>query len=274
MKTRRILPWPACFCMNAETNTPMKITKYLALALLALGLGPVFGQTIVVGYDGQKDIVAQVTNFTRFNLDFPGGTPKQLVAALEKVTGQPLNVVILDADAEIQLPSFKLKNTSMPELFQVLRAVSTKTEYVAMLNEHGFTSTQSFNDSYEFYTLDHNAGPNSVWYFHVDRPGTVTMLTPPVKICRFYQLAPYLNSGLKIDDITTAIRTGWDMEGCTDATRPQISFHKETKLLIAVGDPNNLEVIDNVLRALEPQATQSVPAFFDPKTGLPIPAAK
>ena len=69
--------------MNAETNTPMKITKYLALALLALGLGPVFGQTIVVGYDGQKYIVAQVTNFTRFNLDFPGGTPKQLVEELD-----------------------------------------------------------------------------------------------------------------------------------------------------------------------------------------------
>ena len=257
--------------MNTDIKPPIKISKYLALALLALGLGPVFGQPIVVGYDGQKDIVAQITNFTRFNLDFPGGTPKQLVAALEKVTGQSLSVVILDADADIPLPSFKLKNTSMPELFQVLRAVSTKTEYVAMLNERGFTSTQSFNDSYEFYTLDHNAGPNSVWYFHVDRPGI--LLNPPVKTCRFYQLAPYLNNGLQIDDITTAIRTAWDMEGCTDAPRPQISFHKETKLLIAAGDPDKLEVIDNVLRALEPQRIRPF-AAVDPSTGLPLPAAK
>jgi hypothetical protein len=33
---------------------------------------------------------------------------------------------------------------------------------------------------------------------------------------------------------------------------PTISFHKETKLLIAVGDATKLDTIDAVLRALEP----------------------
>ncbi len=51
-----------------------------------------------------------------------------------------------------------------------------------------------------------------------------------------------------MDDITTAIQTGWEMQG--DASPPRISFHKDTKLLIAVGKPDKLQIIDAVLSAL------------------------
>jgi hypothetical protein len=37
-----------------------------------------------------------------------------------------------------------------------------------------------------------------------------------------------------------------------DKETPTISFHKETKLLIAVGEASKLDTIDAVLRALEP----------------------
>ncbi|MGA2786874.1 MAG: hypothetical protein ABSF60_05055 [Verrucomicrobiota bacterium] len=242
----------------------MKISKYLALGLLVIGLMPVFGQPIIVGYIGADPVVAQATNFTKFSLDFPGGTPGQLVTAVEKVTGKSLNVIILDKDADVQLPPFKLNNVCLPELFLALRAVSQKTEYVSMLNSQGFTSSQSFLTSYEFYTLDHNPGTNSVWYFHVDKPDMLSK--PQEKTCRFYQLAPYLERGLTVNDITTAIQTGWKMQGVTSP--PQISFHKETRLLIAVGEPDKLEVIDAVLKALEsPSAKPAV----DPITGLPLP---
>ena len=40
-----------------------------------------------------------------------------------------------------------------------------------------------------------------------------------------------------------------------DQETPRISFHKETKLLIAVGDPAKLETIDAVLKALAPTPT-------------------
>ena len=73
---------------------------------------------------------------------------------------------------------------------------------------------------------------------------------PPEKICRFYSLAPYLERGLTVDDITTAIQTGWKM--MDDSDTPTIRFHKETKLLIAVGERSKLETIDAVLMALEP----------------------
>jgi hypothetical protein len=92
----------------------------------------------------------------------------------------------------------------------------------------------------------------------------------PSKACRFYLLSPYLERGLTVDDITTAIQTGWKMLG-DSSTTPSISFHKETKLLIAVGEPGKLEVIDAVLRALE--SPKPMPRI-DPMTGLPVPPEK
>jgi len=62
-----------------------------------------------------------------------------------------------------------------------------------------------------------------------------------------------------VDDITTAIQTGWKMMGYREKLAgfvpgnndaPTISFHPQTKLLIAVGDPAKLETIDAVLQAL------------------------
>src|ERR1041385_5181360 len=33
---------------------------------------------------------------TRFSLDFPGGTPRELAAAIQKASGKPLNVIVPD----------------------------------------------------------------------------------------------------------------------------------------------------------------------------------
>jgi hypothetical protein len=88
------------------------------------------------------------------------------------------------------------------------------------------------------------------------------------KVCRFYSLAPYLDRHITVDDITTAIETGWKMLG--DSAPANISFHKDTKLLIAVGEPSKLETIDAVLKALavagEPGAASAAPS--------PAPAEK
>ena len=71
---------------------------------------------------------------------------------------------------------------------------------------------------------------------------------PPEKVCQFYSLAPYLDRGFTVDDITTAIQTGWKMAGVDPA--PELNYHKETKLLIAYGEPNELQTIQQVLQTL------------------------
>lgn len=232
---------------HKPTNS-MKTSLCLAACLCAMMLTPVFGQP-----------ANQPPPLTKFNLDFPGGTPAQLVKAIQKATGKPLNVIIPDEDANIGLPPLKMDNVDVAQLFQTLGAASKKVENrnTSVLFNGPYYGSPSYSyatvtTGYGFKT-DGNLSDNSIWYFYVDNPPQAPSLPPPpppAKSCRFYQLAPYLDRGLTVDDITTAIQTGWKMMG--DAETPEISFHKETKLLIAVGEPDQLGVIDDVLRALQP----------------------
>jgi hypothetical protein len=191
---------------------------------------------------------------TRFNLNFPGGTPLMLAKAIEKATGKPLNVVIPPEHAEVKLPPLEMKNVDVQQLFDALQAASMKREayvtgttYSGMLAAPG-QSYQVANTAYGFRTQG-RVTDESIWYFFAEKP-VGPPLSPP-KASRFYSLAPYIDYGLSVDDITTAIQTGWKMLG--DKDTPNISFHKDTKLLIAVGEPAKLETIDSVLRALTPE---------------------
>jgi hypothetical protein len=185
---------------------------------------------------------------TKFDLDFKGGHPKDLIAAVQKATGKPMNAIIPDEYANITIPELKMKNVNAAQLFRVLDEASRKTEYVK--NSDG--SYSPFNTGSGFHNLGGNLTDDTVWYFYVQKPRT----PPPSKICRFYALGPYLDLGISIDDITTAIKTGAKMLGETD--EPTMSFHKDTRLLIAVGEPSRLDIIDSVLRALQPPANAPV----------------
>ena len=59
---------------------------------------------------------------TRFNLDFPGGTPKELVAAIEKAMGRPLNAIVPDELADTKLPALKMNSVDVAQLFSALTA--------------------------------------------------------------------------------------------------------------------------------------------------------
>lgn len=183
---------------------------------------------------------------TKFNLDFPGGTPAQLVKAIEKAMGKPLNVIINKEDENLDLPALKMNDVYLPQLFSALEAASRKTVAVSSQNYPGGYS--QFSAGFGFKTAD-TVTDTSVWYFHVEKP-----LLPPVipsqKVCQYYQLAQYLDRGFTVDDITTAIQTGWKMAGVTPT--PELNYHKETKLLMAYGEPDKLKTIDDVLKTLPP----------------------
>lgn len=87
----------------------------------------------------------------------------------------------------------------------------------------------------------------SIWYFKADKPSIPPKVSTE-KICQFFPLSTYLNRGFTVDDITTAIQTGWKMSG--ESSTPELSYHKETKLLIAFGEPAKLRTIQNVLDSL------------------------
>ena len=232
----------------------------------------------------------------KFNLDFPGGHPRDLVAYIEKAQGHPLNVIIPDDLAETELPRLIMNNVDVDQLFDALELASHKTQAYVTGNNGVYGGGQSWsqmNTSYGFRTSGKHTD-DSIWYFYAEKPN----MTPPSivssRTSRFYELAPYLDRGFTVDDITTAVRTGWKMLGYHEAPgkaeqaefakyqMPDISFHKETQLLIAVGDPDKLSVIDDVLRALQtvpPKNAASpfnpvVPGQPGPRRALPPPTAQ
>jgi hypothetical protein len=200
--------------------------------------------------------VTPPSKLTKFDLDFPGGTPGELVAAIQKATGRPLNAIVPAKFTDVRLPAFKMSSVDVLQLFVAMREASHETKtLVESADGGGGFGGGGFGGGrriYEvqsgFMTDDPRPSDTSVWYFNVHDEGALNNVSPTV--CRFYLLTPYLQRGLTVDDITTAIQTGWKMLG--DASPPAISFHKETNLLIAVGEEPKLRTIDAALRALDP----------------------
>jgi hypothetical protein len=272
----------------------MKKSLCLAASLFALNLTPVWGQALtpeqqVIQIEASRQISQSLPRppgltlprfgttrteteaavLTKFDLNFPGGTPKELVAAIEKAMNKPLNAIIPDEDANTKLPALKMNDVDVVRLFKALQYASARKVEVA--GKESYLSASMFDMSYGFYTEGPDTTPrfsypgtdkdqisdNSVWYFRAIKPTPAPVVSIP-KICRFYPLTVFLDRGLTVDDITTAIQTGWRMAG--DTATPELNYHKETKLLIAFGEPSKLSIIDDVLKALQP--TEDPSAFF------------
>jgi hypothetical protein len=239
----------------------MKISIRLAVCLFALTLTPVFGQPVAPasqlpppgGQNFQQRLQTIINRanpsqdpapvLTKFNLDFPGGTPAELVKAIEKAMGKPLNAIIPTEDADIPLPSLKMNDVVTPQLFTALEAASRKTVEI----QNFPNSYTQYNLDYGFRTADGPISDTSIWYFHAEKPNLPPVISTE-KVCRFYPLEVFLNRGFTVDDITTAIQTGWKMAGATPP--PELNYHKETKLLIAFGEPRELDTISSVLQSL------------------------
>lgn len=206
----------------------------------ALGQSPTTPDTTV----GHKPEAEQsISGLSRFDLDFPGGTPVQLVEAIGRAMGKSLNAIVPPDASDVRLPHFKLRSVTLPELFEALENASRR-----IVTYQVGSTWQNANTAYGFRKAPggKQGTDDSVYSFFYEKP----LLQPEQKVCRFWQLAPFLES-YQIDDITTAIQTGYRLLG---ETEPTISFHKDTKLLIAVGDANKLRLIDNALDQLWPRS--------------------
>jgi hypothetical protein len=210
----------------------MKLIHCLLLSLAVLTAGSTRAQQAA---PTQSAIPQSSPPLTKFDLAFPGGTPGDLVAAIQKAMGRPLNAIIAPEDANRRLPALKMSGVNVEQLFSALTAATLRS-----VNWHGAYSEMQLG-----FRSQEQPSDNAVWFFWVRQPPA------PPSVSRFFLLTPYLEQGLTVDDITTAVRTAWKMQGdLNDAT---ISYHKETNLLIAAGSPTSLDVIRLALEALEPK---------------------
>jgi hypothetical protein len=210
---------------------------------------------LAYGVPGQP-ATSQV-NLRKFDLDFPGGHPAQLVEMINQPLEGTLNVIIPREADGVDIPALKLKDVNVAQVFDALSHVSQKQiayETVVMNQQsyvpqglafHPTAGTQFYNQYYGFRT-DGPITENSVWYFYIEQPPAGQKIQ---KSCKYYQLGSYLTQ-YQIEDITTAIKTGWDMLGIKGDAMPQLKFHQDTKLLVAVGDSAKLLLIDDVLNEL------------------------
>ncbi|MDB6066916.1 MAG: hypothetical protein JWR26_3124 [Pedosphaera sp.] len=250
-------------CLNESAHFNSKLMKKLSVILFVatamasqqVSWAQSTGQPAL--RPGAQPSATQATepDLPRFNLDFPGGTPAELVKAIEQQSSsRPLNLnVIIPNDPAVKatfIPPLVMKSVTVPELFNALSAASIKEITYKMVGG----SYQQSVFSYSFRT-EGKPREDSIWYFRMQSPAP----PPGLQTIRFFQLGPYLQT-YKVEDITTAIETGWKMLG--EEPYPKLSFHKDTKLLIAVGDPNKLESIEAVLSQLpkDKPAAEKVPA--------------
>jgi len=172
------------------------------------------------------------------DLDFPGGMPGDLTKAIEKASGTSLNVIIPKQDADVQLPAFKLKHVTVPEVFDALRIVG---------RTH---NTEQERVTYEFMSSGKNK-EEAIWVFVCNRqkfPPTKPENTG-VPFCRFYNLKTILSTGeYTFENIKSVLETAWT--GLGIKPMPKLVFNKETALLIAIGSEHPLLLIDEVVKQL------------------------
>jgi hypothetical protein len=162
------------------------------------------------------------------------------VKAITKASGQPLNVAISsDDDNTVAIPPLRLRGVNVVSVLNAVSGASARSTRVQVSgNAYDYRQT-----GYRFTPFGGEpVTPSTVWYFQRQNP------LETEKVCRFYQLSPYLKEH-SVESITTAIGTGWKMMGIPNP--PTMEFHKDTGLLIAVGQLEHLLVIDQVLANLE-----------------------
>jgi hypothetical protein len=188
----------------------------------------------------------------KFDLEFAGGPVNQFVLRLReaiKVVDENffINIIVPSKFEDTQLPPLKMRNIDVVQLFKALElssqmVIAYDTGAYSMSHGGSRPIKQTVSIRYGFTT----SGPitrNSIWHFFAEEPPRLT----PTKMVRYFQLAPYL-SQFTMDDIGSAIEAGWNMLGEKDT--PKLNFHQDTKLLIAAGSAEHLEMINTMLNEL------------------------
>jgi hypothetical protein len=230
-----------------------------ALLLCALAQIPALSQSSRIDpntglpvFPATKPEVAE--ELPKFDLEFPGGPVNQFVLHLRDAIKQVdenffINIIVPAKFEKTQLPPLKMRNIDVVQLF---KALELSSQMVIAYDTGAFAPgrgggggrpiQQTASTRYGFTT----SGPitrNSIWHFFAEEPPSYTQ----PRIVRYFQLAPYLTQ-FTMDDIGSAIEQGLNM--LTEKHSTQMNFHQDTKLLIAAGPADQLEMINTMLKEL------------------------
>lgn len=247
------------------------LTALLLLAQLAAvaqpgRIDPLTGAPIMAGLP-QGEAAEELP---KFNLNFQGGPVEVFVLHLQDALKQVdenffINIIVPPEFKQTQLPPLKMRDIDIVQLFKALELAGQKTvtyETGSYMDAAGKRKPIQQNGSIRRYGFT-TVGPitrNSIWHFYAQEPPQTTT----DRIVRYFQLGPYL-SQFTMDDIGSAIEAGWKMLGEKEA--PNLNFHQDTKLLIAAGPAEQLEMINTMLKELGAGLTNSTVRVEPQKRG-------
>ncbi|NQV33553.1 MAG: hypothetical protein HQ515_12750 [Phycisphaeraceae bacterium] len=161
-----------------------------------------------------------------FNIDFPGGELKTLIEAIKTQNeGTIPNIMMNERAAETELPPFCMVNLRLMELMDAL-SIMNRGLRVENMSDSVFAVSAGDPAAESFvaiYDIRHLLDPDNPQHF-------------------------------KMDDIATAIRTGWDM--ISFSTYPDMKVHQETSLLIIRGGKEEQAIAETVIKQLSGQQKQ------------------
>jgi hypothetical protein len=163
------------------------------------------------------------------SLNFPGGTAVEYVAAIRKAAGA-INVVIAPEAKEIQIPAVSVKQVTVAAALDLLddrsRELHGRRVKLEVLQMPVYDTTEKQTYQVRAHISGrHTAQAASVW--------TVTVL---------------LDHDISSHAVLSAVETALEVVGSTN--KPDVRFHEDTALLIASGDHDQLEAIEQVLDRL------------------------
>ncbi len=192
---------------------------------------------------------------------FSGGSARDLADLLARTVEPPPNILISPGMSDTAFPPFELHNVTTADLFQALNSLadnngakwqlSGSNEPIWVLNPPAPTAQPMPSPYYPVPVVDPLTG------LPVRNNG-------PARTCQIFPIQRFLTE-YKVEDITTSIQTAWEMTG--EEKPADLKYHKDTKLLIAVGSAQQLGIISQVLKSLEEQIKEKEPkktAMADP----------
>lgn len=162
-----------------------------------------------------------------------------------------INFLVDPAARDMAVPLLKLRSATLDDIFTALN-----------VSLQGALQVNKINDrmvSFAYRTDPAEAGSKK-------------------PICRAFSLSRYLAGKTDKDvdiamvGVESALNTCWEMlqradRSTTKPAAPQLNLHRATKLLIVVGDPEQIGVVEQVIGQLEEGAIAT--PLIDPTTGLP-----
>ncbi|TVQ59841.1 MAG: hypothetical protein EA379_09745 [Phycisphaerales bacterium] len=210
---------------------------HLAAACLALAVAPaLFAQEVEAnqqaGRDGaagnqarsgQGQPPAAATGPARFDLDFPGGTVEEYVAAIRRAH-PPANIVVLAGAGAWGLPPVRLQNVTV--------AASLDTIQQEVMHPDGGMSLLTMRESRVL------GGDEPVYTMSFNSMGRA----PKVRT-RVWTISSHIAAGITPSALLGAVEASLEL----DPSASTIRYHEPTALLIVRGTEDQLDVVEHVL---------------------------